>query len=373
MKLDEESMKTFQVAKSFQRERRYNFLDFSYDGLRLITSGEDDQMVIYDCEKGTEKQVIKSQKYGCDLVHFTHATNTIVYASNKEGKDHGIRYMSLHDNKFLKYFSGHTAKVVSLSVSPVDDTMISGSLDKTVRLWDLRSPDCVGLMQCQGRPVASFDPEGLIFAVGVQSEQIKLYDVRSFDKGPFSTFKYKIETGCDWTGIKFSLDGKLMMLTTNGAVIRVIEAFEGKPMFTLSGYQNNKGLPIEASFTPDSQFVISGSTDGRLHMWRTDSGQRCGVLTGEHGNPVTNVQFNPRYSLIASVCQSLCMWVPGSELAEPVNKQKPVHADYGVNYGGGGMGAPYAPVSSYGGGGGPRGSNSYNPPGGGGGYQPGLY
>ena len=86
-----------------------------------------------------------------------------------------------------------------------------------------------------------------------------------------------------------------MMLTTNGAVIRVIEAFEGKPMFTLSGYQNNKGLPIEASFTPDSQFVISGSTDGRLHMWRTDSGQRCGVLTGEHGNPVTNVQFNPRY------------------------------------------------------------------------------
>ena len=146
----------------------------------------------------------------------------------------------------------------------------------------------------QGRPVASFDPEGLIFAVGVQSEQIKLYDVRSFDKGPFSTFKYKIETGCDWTGIKFSLDGKLMMLTTNGAVIRVIEAFEGKPMFTLAGYQNNKGLPIEASFTPDSQFVISGSTDGRLHMWRTDNGQRCGVLTGEHNNPVTNVQFNPR-------------------------------------------------------------------------------
>jgi len=136
-----------------------------------------------------------------------------------------------------------------------------------------------------------------------------------------------------------------MMLTTNGAVIRVIEAFEGKPMFTLSGYQNNKGLPIEASFTPDSQFVISGSTDGRLHMWRSDSGQRCGVLTGEHGNPVTNVQFNPRYSLIASVCQSLCMWVPGSELAEPVNKQKPVHNDYGVNYGGG-MGAPYAPIIS---------------------------
>ena len=41
--------------------------------------------------------------------------------------------MSIHDNKFLKYFTGHTAKVVSLSLSPVDDTIISSSLDKTVR------------------------------------------------------------------------------------------------------------------------------------------------------------------------------------------------------------------------------------------------
>ena len=149
------------------------------------------------------------------------------------------------------------------------------------------------------------------------------HSVIAIFQGPFSTFKYPIETGCDWTGIKFSLDGKMMMLTTNGAVIRyrlsplvsqilsffssrVIDAYEGKPMFTLAGYQNNKvwilvvhilyqygfvqkslsvifqGLPIEASFTPDSQFVVSGSTDGLLHLWRTEDGRSAGVLTGEH-------------------------------------------------------------------------------------------
>ena len=27
-------------------------------------------------------------------------------------------------------------------MSPIDDTVISGSLDKTIRLWDLRSPNC---------------------------------------------------------------------------------------------------------------------------------------------------------------------------------------------------------------------------------------
>lgn len=37
-------------------------------------------------------------------------------------------------------------------------------------------------MHLQGKPVCSFDPEGLIFAAGVNSEMIKLYDLRSFDK-----------------------------------------------------------------------------------------------------------------------------------------------------------------------------------------------
>lgn len=37
-------------------------------------------------------------------------------------------------------------------------------------------------MHMPGRPVAAFDPEGLIFAAGINSEMIKLYDLRSYDK-----------------------------------------------------------------------------------------------------------------------------------------------------------------------------------------------
>jgi COMPASS component SWD2 len=350
MRLEEGTMANFKVAKTFKQGGRINYIDYTHDGLQMITSNEDDAMVLYDCEKGTESRVVNSQKYGVDLVHFTHAKNAVVYASNKEGKDQAVRYLSLHDNKYLKYFSGHNGKVVSLSMSPCDDTVISGSLDKTVRLWDLRSPNCIGLMQCQGRPIASFDPEGLIFAVGVQSEQVKLYDLKSFDKGPFSTFKYKIESGCDWTGIKFSLDGKLMMLTTNGAVIRVLDAFEGKPLHTLQGYLNNKGLPIEASFSPDSQFIISGSTDGKLHVWRAETGVKVAVLTGEHSQPVTAVKFNPRYMLMASACNSVNFWLPSQDQQRQPSPSAPqVYIPTSIN----------APPARGGGGGG--GSGSYTP------------
>lgn len=41
---------------------------------------------------------------------------------------------------------------------------------------------CQGLASPLGKPVCSFDPEGLIFAAGVESQAIKLYDLRAFDK-----------------------------------------------------------------------------------------------------------------------------------------------------------------------------------------------
>lgn len=43
-------------------------------------------------------------------------------------------------------------------------------------------------MQLQSRPIAAFDPEGLIFAAGIGSEVVKLYDLRSFDKVYFCDF-----------------------------------------------------------------------------------------------------------------------------------------------------------------------------------------
>ena len=39
---------------------------------------------------------------------------------------------------------GHNGDVAALSLNPTDsDTFITGSVDRTARMWDLRSPGCV--------------------------------------------------------------------------------------------------------------------------------------------------------------------------------------------------------------------------------------
>ncbi|XP_013794751.1 WD repeat-containing protein 82-like [Limulus polyphemus] len=312
MKLVDNVIQSFCVAKVFKENTlSINSMDFSSNGETLISSSDDDSIVIYDCEKGTYKKTLNSKKYGVDLIRYTHAANTAVHSSTKV--DDTIRYLSLHDNKYLRYFPGHTKKVVTLCMSPVDDTFLSGSQDRSVRLWDLRSPNCQGLMHLSGQPVANFDPEGLIFAVGVTGEGVKLYDLRSFDKGPFTTFKVPHNKDCEWTGLKFSPDGKSLLISTNGQALHLIDAFHGTSLHTFKGHMNTKGMSIEASFSPDSQFVFTGSTDGKIHVWSAETGAKTAVLTSDQAGPVQCVQFSPKYMMLASASTNMAFWLPTVE------------------------------------------------------------
>ena len=96
-----------------------------------------------------------------------------------------------------------------------------------------------------------------------------------------------------------------------------------------SGHLNSRQLPLEASFSPDSQFVISGSSDGRIHIWNSDTGTKVCVLNGDHHDPVQCVQvldqtiqsnssnsmfqFNPKYMMMASACSKMSFWLPSVE------------------------------------------------------------
>ena len=42
-----------------------------------------------------------------------------------QGTDHSLRYLAVHDNRYLRYFQGHTARVTALCMSPKSDAFIS--------------------------------------------------------------------------------------------------------------------------------------------------------------------------------------------------------------------------------------------------------
>lgn len=313
MRLTETAVRSFAVAKNFRDHKdKINSLDFSADGSILISSSDDDSIVIYNCYEGVKKNQTYSKKYGVDLIRLTHDSNMAVHASTKI--DDTIRYLSLHDNKYIRYFRDHTKKVTCLSMSPTEDLFLSGSLDRTLRLWDVRSNNCQGLMNLPTRPVAAFDPEGLIFGVGMDTNVIKLYDLRTFDKGPFSTFKLDQEVDCDWTGLKFSPDGRYILITTNGSAIRLVDAFDGVVKHNLTGHVNDVGSPLEACFSPDSHYIFSGTSNACVTCWQVETGAST-VLQNikSHVGPVQCCQFNPKYMMMVTACQNIAFWLPDHE------------------------------------------------------------
>ena len=50
---------------------------------------------------------------------------------------------------------------------------------------------------------------------------------------------------------------------------------------------------------------FSGSTDGKIHAWNTETGVKTGILQGDHSGPVQCVQFNPKYMMLATACSNM--------------------------------------------------------------------
>jgi WD40 repeat protein len=73
--------------------------------------------------------------------------------------------------------------------------------------------------------------------------------------------------------------------------------------------QNPQKLLFEASFSPDSRYVLSGGDDGSVHVWSAESGGELARLRG-HAGPVRHVLWNPGYLSMASSCENLALWVP---------------------------------------------------------------
>ena len=113
------------------------------------------------------------------LVQDSHH-NQCLLISGDEGKQRGteknlLYYLSLHDNKILRQFRGHKGEITDISMSPVDDTFLSCSSDKTMKLWDLKqagpiaemtTPKTGNGMTLQEQTLyASYDSTGLVFGV----------------------------------------------------------------------------------------------------------------------------------------------------------------------------------------------------------------
>ncbi|KAI8391796.1 WD40-repeat-containing domain protein [Radiomyces spectabilis] len=307
------------VTKRFKdNQKPITSLCFDDSGEFCVTSGEDESLNVYDCREAKLRSTLYSKKYGVNLARFTHSKSTVVYASTKE--DDTLRYLSLHDNKYIRYFRGHKNKVVALEMSPLDDQLMSAALDDSIRLWDLRSSTCQGMIQIKGRPTIAFDPSGLVFAVGIGSDTIKMYDLRAYETGPFATWvlrdPYTQQGMNEWTKFKFTRDGKQIMISTAGNCHYMVDSFEGNLQQRLVGHSptlpGNVGEAVGLS--PDAKYAFSGGSDGTMAIWDIQNpnmeNKPLTKLQTPHQQGISVFGFNPSLLMMVTGNEDLAFWEP---------------------------------------------------------------
>lgn len=86
-------------------------------------------------------------------------------------------------------------------------------------------------------------------------------------------------------------------------------------MFT--EHQNDLHSELDACFTPNADYVLSGSEDSGIYAWRAEDGKLAKVLKG-HSSSVGRVLCSPKYEVIASACTNTALWIDaGLEEAPP--------------------------------------------------------
>ena len=275
---------------------------------------------------GKHLETVHSRKYGCAHIRFTHDAKSVIYASSR-GDSHALRYHSLHDNKYLRYFAGHTGPVTGVAVSAVNDMLLSTAADRSVRLWDLRSASQIGVMKnAPCKPCAAFDYQGMIFALSTDPGLVKLYDMRNYQGGHFMNVAVPGEAGAAgaFAHLAFSFDGKRILGVAESRV-HVMDAFEGSHLCLVSTAAGAAGGaagapasggqgPAKACFTPDGSCVVSGCEDGAVRFWKVpgQAGAEMPLLhevTGHAGRP-NNVCFSTRRMVMASSCHQVALSVP---------------------------------------------------------------
>ena len=132
MKLVDNVIRSMRVAKLYKdNQDQITNIHYSNDGMNIITSSADDQIIIYDCEKGTQKRTLNSKKYGVDLIHFTQNKSHAVHASTKENDI--IRFVTKKILIFSNFVTGSDPGICPLMKT--NTSVISAGMTSEWSRW----------------------------------------------------------------------------------------------------------------------------------------------------------------------------------------------------------------------------------------------
>lgn len=228
---------------------------------------------------------------------------------------HSLRPLVPIGSSLLKTLSGHEDEVTSVAFGR-GGQVASGGKDRTVRIWDAASGECVRTLKGHEKPVSSvaFTPDGNRLASASWDKTIRLWDTASGEC-------LRVLAGHQEavTAVCFTNDGKRLVSASEDMTVRVWQFDSGECIATLSGH---KEAVTCLAVSADDRFIASGSEDRAVHLWEIASGSCRHVLLG-HMHWLRGVCFSPDSRLLASGAEdnTVRVWEVNGKLLYTITAQ----------------------------------------------------
>jgi WD40 repeat protein len=200
--------------------------------------------------------------------------------------DKTVRLWEVPGGRCVRTFEGHTSFITSVAISTDGRWVASGSADGTLRLWELNTARCLWTLNAPKRFVGSVTPSAPVGS-------------RSSDRG------MDLMGGCVRT-VALSSDGRWALTGSDDWTLRLWEVATGRCVRTFEGHTENVYSVLLSS---DGIWALSGSYDKTLRLWEVATGH-CVRAFGGHTGGVSSLALSAdgRWVLSGSGDKTLRLW-----------------------------------------------------------------
>ncbi len=191
--------------------------------------------------------------------------------------------------------SGLSAGVSGIAFSPDGTRIAAGSLDGTVRVWEVASRRPIFTLTSASKRVNSvaFSADGSRLIAGGQDNVVRWWDMSTGAELPPLT-----GPTASVNGVAFSPVGLIAAAASDDSRVYVwdLAADPGAVWITLRGHTS---YVTSVAFSPDGTRIAAGGADRTIRVWTFASGAAGVSLTG-HTASITAVAFSRDGTLLAS-------------------------------------------------------------------------
>ncbi|MCD4738844.1 MAG: hypothetical protein K8R89_06255 [Anaerolineae bacterium] len=206
---------------------------------------------------------------------------------------------------------GHTSDVTSLAFSSDGQYLISGSRDRTVRIWhvDTATPHLISVLTGPGNLVlaVTFSPDDQFITAGAGDQTVRTWNYdypRQLGLSTLPGHAGRIRA------VTYSPDGKFLASAGGEGKVTIWSLVAGTPIHTL---HVPGGKIWDLAYSPDGQTLITCSSDDSARVWDASTGKWITVLRG-HKSDVERARFTPdgRYLLTVAKDKRALLWDTGN-------------------------------------------------------------